>query len=428
MTHFFRSLLFLISASFSLIANSAVVLLDRIAAVVDDDTVMMSELDDRVENFYHRIEASGTTEAPPRETMQPRILEQLIIERIQINKGINAGVKISDAQVNQSIEKLAASQGSTIEQLVEKAHQDGITLATLRRELRNEMIIQQVQEALVGRRIRVTDQEVTSFLNSEEGQYWSSPDMNIGHILIPLSPAADAEAIADAQAKVDEIYRQLETGTDFRQLAITYSSGQNALQGGDWGWRKSTQLPPVFVKALEDIPANGVSQAIRSDAGFHILKLYDKRGAEKQLIQQHKVRHILIKPTQIRTEEETQKMLSGIREDIQAGADFAELAKQYSEDIGSALSGGDLGWSLPGQFVPEFEQVMNDIEVGETSKPFRSQFGWHILQVTDRRNQDFSDDIKTRQARNILFQRKYEEELPLWLQQIREEAYVDIKL
>lgn len=427
MTHFIRSLFFFITASFPLIANCDVILLDRIAAVVDDDTVMKSELDDRVANFYNRIAASGT-EAPPRETMVPRILEQLIIERIQIDKGINAGIKISDAQVNQAIEKMAGSQGITIEQLVEKAHQDGITLATLRRELRNEMIIRQVQEALVGRRIRVTDQEVTNFLNSEEGQYWSSPDMNIGHILIPLSPAADAEAVAEAQAKVDEIYRELQAGTDFRQLAITYSSGQNALQGGDWGWRKATQLPPVFVKALEGVPDNGVSQAIRSDAGFHILKLYGKRGAEKQLVQQNKVRHILIKPTQIRSEEDTRKMLSGIREDILAGADFAELAKQYSEDIGSALSGGDLGWSVPGQFVPEFEQVMNEIKVGDVSEPFRSQFGWHILQVTERRSQDFSDDIKSRQARNILFQRKYEEELPLWLQQIREEAYVDIKI
>ena len=427
MQNIYRSLVVIIGLTTALRGFADVVLLDRIAAVVDDDVVMMSELNSRMDNFYKRIEASGT-EPPPRDTMLPRVLDQLIIERIQLNNGLNAGIKISDAEINQAIERLAASQGLTIEQLAEKAHQDGLTLAELRRQLRNEMIISQVQEALVGGRIRVTEQEVTSFLNSEEGQYWSSPDMNIGHILIPLSPAADARTVVEAQEKVDDIYRQLKDGGDFRQLAITYSADQNALQGGDWGWRKATQLPPVFVKALEQVSPGNISQPIRSDAGFHILKLYEKRGAEKQLIQQHHVRHILIKPTQIRSEEDTRKMIMGIRDDILAGANFAELARQYSEDIGSALSGGDLGWSLPGQFVPEFEQAMNDIPVGEVSEPFRTQFGWHILQVTERRSQDFSDDIKKRQAQNILFQRKYEEELPLWLQQIREEAYVDIKL
>ena len=415
----------LLLAPFEAIAEP--VILDEVVAVVDDDVVMMSELNERVSSIYQRLEQSGT-EAPAREALLPRVLEQLIVERIQLNMGQRAGVRISDAELNQAIGRLAASQNLSPQAFVEQAHRSGISLAEIRHQLRNDILINRVQQNQVTRRIRVTEQEVNSFLNSEEGQYWSSPDLRLGHILISLSPGADATQVAQAQAKTEEVLSRIKSGDDFRNLAITTSSGQNALEGGDLGWRKATQLPLVFVQAVADLIPGEISRPVRSDAGYHILKLYERRGAEKTVILQHKVRHILIKPTQVRTEKEAEEMISEIRADIIAGASFEEMARKYSEDIGSALSGGDLGWSLPGQFVPEFEQAMNNVALNDVSAPFMSQFGWHILQVTERRNEDFSDTVKKRQAQNILMERKFEEERPLWLQEIREEAYVDIKI
>ena len=228
-------------------------------------------------------------------------------------------------------------------------------------------------------------------------------------------------------AKAKDLQAQISSGVDFRQLAIANSADQSALQGGDLGWRKMAQLPGVFIDAVEDLAVDEVSQPIRSGAGYHLLKLYERRGGGEQLIEQHFARHILIKPNQIRDQETTVSELNKLRDRALAGEDFAELAKEFSEDPGSGLKGGELGWSTPGMFVPEFEQTMNSIAVGEISAPFSSQFGWHILQVTERRKQDFSDDILRNRAENMLRQRKYEEELQVWLQEIRDEAFIEIK-
>ena len=211
-------------------------------------------------------------------------------------------------------------------------------------------------------------------------------------------------------------------------MAITHSADQSALQGGDLGWRKMSELPEVLIGPIAGLEPGQVTDIIRSNAGLHILKLYDKRGGDQQMIQQSKVRHILLKPNEIRGDEDTYNALAAIAAKISAGESFADLAREHSEDIGSALNGGDLGWSLPGKFVPQFEQVMNSIPIDQVSEPFRSDFGWHILQVTERRDQDFSEDIKRAQAENILRQRKFESELQIWLQEIRDEAFVEIKI
>ena len=418
------SLLFTTSASLAL---AQIQLLDQVAAVVDDDVVMLTELEERVERIYARLAQNGT-EAPARELLVPQVLERLITERLQLNMGLNAGVRISDAELNQTIARMAAAQGLSLEQLVEKAHSDGIKLSQLRSQLRNEMIIDRIQEARVNRRIRVTEQEITNFLNSEEGRTFTSAEVSLGHILLPLAAGASREQVAEAQQETVDILEQLQNGADFRKLAVTVSVGQNALNGGDLGWKKTAQLPSIFVQAVSNLKPGEVSAPIRSDAGLHLLKLYERRGGGEQLISQSKVRHILIKPNEIRSDDDAKNMLLGMKADVLAGADFAVLAKENSEDIGSALQGGDLGWSLPGQFVPQFEQIMNQTAVGEMSEPFRSQFGWHLLEVTDRRSQDFSADIKRKQAENILRSRKYEEELQIWLREIRDEAFVDIKL
>ena len=300
-------------------------------------------------------------------------------------------------------------------------------MATVRREITNEIIIMRVQQGRVMRRIRISEQELNNFLNSEEGRLVTSADVNLGQILFSVPSSSSTDETAAIVGKLNDVEQQIKDGADFRQLAIANSDDQTALQGGDLGWRKMAQLPGVFIEAVEAMEVGQVSQPIRSAAGFHLLKLYDRRGGEEKLIEQHFARHILVKPNQIRDEAATIQLLKDLRQSVQEGADFATLSKEHSEDPGSALKGGELGWSMPGMFVPEFEETMSSIALYEVSEPFRSQFGWHILQVTDRRMEDFSENILRNGAENLLRQRKFSEELQVWLQEIRDEAFIEIK-
>ena len=400
--------------------------LDKIIAIVDDDVVMRSEMEQRMATINIQIRQSGT-QPPPEDILRKQVLERMISERLQLNMGYRAGIRISDEELNQALERVAAGNSLTLEQYAQQVHNQGGTLAGVREEIRNEMILMRVQQGQVMRRIRVSDQELDNFLNSEEGRFLNSPDVNVGHILLPVSSGSSQEEMELVRDRAADLLQQTRSGTDFRQLAIANSSDQSALQGGDLGWRKLAQLPGVFIEAVEKLQSGEVSEPVRSDAGFHLIKLYERRGGGEQLIEQHFARHILMTPNEIRSEEDTVATLENLRKQVQEGGDFAALAKDNSEDPGSALKGGELGWSVPGMFVPEFEQTMSNIALNEVSAPFRSQFGWHILQVTDRRKQDFSDDILRNRAQNVLRQRKYEEELQVWIQEIRDEAFVEIK-
>jgi len=401
------------------------VLLDQVVAVINDEVVMSSELQARANEIYSQLQQSGT-EIPPRDALISQVLERLILERIQLLKGQRVGIRFSDAEVNEAMENMAKRQNMTLSEMVEKAHQSGTKLSAIRQRVRNELIIGKVQEGSINRRINITEQAIDNFLNSQEGRSWSSPDVNLGHILLPLSAGAPRDKVTKTQEKILDIYNQAQNGTDFKSLAIANSAGQNALKGGDLNWRKTAQLPNLFITAIQDLSPGQISEPIRSDAGYHLLKLYERRGGGR-VLEQHNVRHILLSPSEIRTDEETLATINKLRKEIQDGKDFTAAAKEYSEDIGSAMSGGGLGWSVPGQFVPQFEKTMNTIEIGQVSEPFKSQFGWHILQVTERRKQDFTEDIKRSQARNIIKQRKFQEELQIWLQEIRDEAFVEIK-
>jgi len=402
--------------------------LDRVVAVVNDDVVMATELEDQVSAVYQRL-ATSNTQAPPREELVPQVLDKLILDRLQLNMGLRAGIKISDEEVNQAIARIAQQQGYSAEQFVAAAQRQGLTSDKLRARVTEEIIISRVQQGQVQRRINITEQEIDNFLKSEEGKTMSSPDVNLGHILLTLSPSAPATEVEEVLRKAETIRQQAEQGTDFRQLAVANSSGPNALQGGDLGWRKMAQLPPLFTTELAKMSPGQVTPPMRSDAGYHLLKLYDRRdsGGEK-MIEQSNVRHILVKPNEIRNEEDSRRFIESLRTRILNGEDFAKIARQYSEDPGSALKGGELGWSVPGQFVPEFEQAVNNAELNVITAPLRTQFGWHIIQVTERRQQDFSQEIMRSQAANSIRQRKFEEELQIWLQQIRDEAFVEIKL
>jgi peptidyl-prolyl cis-trans isomerase SurA len=307
--------------------------------------------------------------------------------------------------------------------------QDGLTINALRHQLREELIVQQVQKARVNYRIQISEQEIDNFLNSEEGKFWLSPEYQLGHILIPFSGNGRDEDMTQTQARAASIFNELSNGSDFRALAVAHSGGQNALQGGDMGWRKAVELPELFADQLTDAKIGLVTEPFASGAGFHILTVYDRRGAEETVIQQAKVRHILLTPSEILTDEEAYNQLVDFREQILAGtANFEDLAREHSEDIGSMLAGGDLGWSLPGKFVPEFEQMMNNTPTGEISPPFRSQFGWHMLKVDVRRDENMTETVVRNQAANLLRSRRFNEELEIWLQELRAQAYVENRL
>jgi peptidyl-prolyl cis-trans isomerase SurA len=415
-----------IALSFSLSISAQVTMLDRVVAIVDDDIVLDSELQQRMMTINEQIAQSGT-QAPPQEIILQQVLERLISERLQLNMGYNAGIRITDEELNAAITRVAQSNGLTITQYITDIQSRGGTIAVVREEIRNEMVIRRVQQGKVMRRIRISEQELDNFLTSEEGRFLISPDVNIGQILLSVPTGSSKNDTDGILARAQKLQTDTANGTDFRQLAIANSADQSALQGGDLGWRKMAQLPGVFIDAVEQLELGQVSDPIRSDAGYHLLKLYERRGGGKQLIEQHFARHILLKPNQIRDEQATIAELNGLREQVLAGEEFAKLSKQLSEDPGSALKGGELGWSTPGMFVPEFEETMNSIALNEISAPFASQFGWHILQVTERRDQDFSSEILRNRAQNMLRERKYEEELQVWLQEIRDEAFIEIK-
>ena len=409
------------------LSNAQVKILDKIIAIVDDDVVLQSELNRRMSSIIKQIKQSNTT-APPEDLLKKQVLDRLISERIQLSIGYNAGVRISDDEPNQAIGRVAASNNLSIDQYIDRLTMEGTSLSIIREEVRHELIIMRVQQASIMRRIRVSDQELNNFLNSEEGQLVSSPDVNIGQILLAVSSNASKASIDRVSNQAMDLYQQIQDGKDFKELALSYSMDQSALQGGDLGWRNMAQLPKIFSQEIDLLTLGTVSEPIRSGAGFHLIKLYDRRGGDAKLIEQNLVRHILLEPNALRNKLETKKFLQQIKNQVLAGEDFEQLAKAHSEDKSSALDGGNLGWSTPGMFVPEFEATMNNIAIGEISEPFESQFGWHILQVTDRRQQDFSEEILRNRAQNLIRQRKYDEELQVWLQEIKDEAFIEIKI
>ncbi|GAB1256470.1 peptidylprolyl isomerase [Aurantivibrio plasticivorans] len=403
------------------------IVLDRIAAVVDEGVVMESDLRTQLRAIKARMASQGG-EVPPAEVLEQQVLEHLIVQELQMQMAARAGVKIDDAEINQALDEIRRRNGLNDEQFAAQLQSEGLTIADLREDLRKELIVARVQRGAVGNRLDVTQTDIDNFLNSKEGQFWRAPEYHLGHILIAVSSGASDEDVSTALAKANDIREKAISGADFGQLATTYSAGQNALEGGDLGWRKPAQLPGLFAQQLEDAQAGLITEPFRSGAGFHILKVLEQRGGGEQMIEQTKVRHILVQPSVILSSEDARKLLVEVRQKILEGADFAEMAKEHSKDPGSMLSGGDLGWSVPGQFVPEFEQTMQETNIGEISEPFLSQHGWHILRVDDRREQDMSEAVVRNQALNLLRSRRFEEELPIWLQEIRDDAYVDIKV
>jgi peptidyl-prolyl cis-trans isomerase SurA len=406
------------------LVQAATEMLDQVVAIVDDDIIMASELRERLASISETIESRGL-ERPPEEILIRETLDRLILESIQVQKGVRVGVRISDAQLNASMQRIAAQNGMTLDQFRTALEQSGQSYNEMREQVRREMIIQRVQQGHVNQRIEISDQEVDNFLATQEGQKLTQPEYRLLHALLPISPDVSSSEEAAAKAHVDKLLARIRAGEPFEQV-VSSSGGRYTFTGGDLGWRKLDDLPSLFSDVAPTLAKGETADPVRSASGFHLIKMEDKRGGE-QMVKQTKTRHILVKPSEILSDDGARDLVAGLKSRSLAGEDFSDLAREYSEDIGSAQEGGDLGWVSPGQMVPEFEQAMNATGVGEVSDPVRSQFGWHILVVDERREQDMTGEASRNQAANFLHQRKYQEELDAWLRQIRDEAFVDIK-
>ena len=402
--------------------------LDRVVAIVDNDVIMQSQLDRRLAEVQQSL-AKRSGEQPPREALAPQVLERLIVENLQLQIGERSGIRIADEELNQALATIAQRNNLTLDQFRAALARDGLSYDEAREQVRRELIISRVRQRRVAERIQVSEQEVENFLASDLGKLQLSEEFRLANILIPLSEGASAQAIQDAERQAREIHAQLQRGADFARLAAARSASENALEGGEIGWRKAAQLPPPFDGMIGALSVGEVSEPVRTPAGFIMLKLLDKRGGEQGVLREEvHVRHILLKPSEIRSDEQTRQLAERLYQRLRAGEDFAALAKSFSEDPGSALNGGDLNWIDPNALVPEFRAVMADSRIGELSQPFRSPFGWHVLEVLDRRTSDASGEAREQQALNLLRNRKYDEELQNWLRQIRDEAYVETRL
>ena len=397
-----------------LFVNGEIKLLDRIAVIVDDGIIMQSQVEKQTNTILENYKAQNI-EPPQIEILRNEVIEKLIIDELQLQMAERAGIKISDSELNDTFIRIAGNNNMSLEEFINFLKSQGTSYEDLREDIRNQMLIQRVQQGRVASEIEITDKEFEGFLEANESLESLQPEIQLGQILV--------KSIADAE----KISQKIKSGEDFQQLAKEFSESASAQNGGILEWKRPSEMANLFASAIDGKDKNWVSEPLKSGAGYHIIKLIDKRGELVQFEDQWKVRHILLSPSAIRTNEETFQEIEDIRNSILDGEDFATLAKDFSEDPGSANNGGDLGWSGAGRYAPEFEATMLASKIGEVSEIFETQFGYHFLEVVDKRNKDITNDLIEDRAYNILFSRKYDEALENSLRSMRAEAFVEIK-
>ena len=402
-------------------------LIDRVVAVVDSGVIMESQLNSRVEEILIRLK-NDKAELPPLNLLEEQVLDRLIIEEIQLQLADRAGIKISDSELNQTLSRVSSQNNLSLEEFRLKLEAEGTSYKSFRDTIKKELIIQRVQRGKVGAKIDISEQELENFINSEEGRTQLAEQYNVQHILLSVKSGLSEIEIEAIENEAVSLLERLENGESFEKLAASYSAGQKALEGGFLGWRTSAELPSLFAEVVTGLTVGEVAQPVRSGAGFHILKLTDKRGNTVKFLDQTLARHILVQPSEIRTENQAEVLINDIYKRLKEGEDFKQLARQFSEDPGSKMDGGELGWSNPGDYDPAFEMTLNATEIGQLSEPVKSSFGWHIIEVMDRRNEDVSQEEQKNRAYQIIFKRKFDQELQSTLIELRAEAYVDIKL
>lgn len=402
-------------------------LLDRILAVVNDDVITQVELNRELELVQKQIRARKMS-LPPMDVLRTQVLERIIYRNLQLQLAGNSRIQVDDEAVNRTILRFAAENNLSLSEYRDALQQEGFDFAEYREGMRTEMIIGRLRQRHIINQVVVSNQEVDDFLATQAVQGNAGDEFHLAHILVAVRESASPEDIEQQRQKAQALVNRLRVGADFSQVAMSASDGQQALEGGDLGWRTLGQVPSLFVAVVTGLAEGGISDLIRSPSGFHIVKLVEKRSKlQKNIVTQTKVRHILVRPSELVSSSMAQTRLSQLRQRIQQGDDFAELARANSDDSTSAVNGGDLGWVTPGNMAPEFEQVMARTQPGETSEVFASPFGWHILQVQDRREYDNTEQARIEQAREALRMRKVEEQTEVWLQRLRDEAFVELK-
>ena len=423
-----RSLFLLAGLLTALSVQAEILHVDRIIAVVNDDVVLESEVTTRLRTVKAQL-AQRNTRLPPEEALRKQVLERLILLRLQLQAAERSGIVINDNALNTAVNGIAKQNNMSLAQFRATLEKDGFDFAAFREDIRREMIVSQLRKRQVTQRINITDQEIDNFLSTNKAKSSASNEYRLSHILIATPEGASSEQIEKARSKAAAIVNRLRAGDDFKQLAASSSAGQQAFEGGDLGWRKQAQLPTLFIEVVSKLNKGDISDPIRSPSGFHIVRLTDLRSEEQRhIITQTLSRHILINTNEVTSDNDAKTRLQQLMVRLEGGEDFATLARAHSDDRGSAANGGDLGWTSPGALVPQFEAAMNKLQAGQISQPFRTPFGWHIVQVIDRREHDDTDQFLRGKAREFLTQRKTEEETQAWLRRLRDEAYVEYRL
>ena len=413
--------------SFSVSLQADVKWLDRVSVLVDDDVILFSEIERRVSAVRQQIESSGQA-VPDEKALRLQVLERLVMESIQLQRARRAGVRVSDEELTASIQRIAEGNGMTVEQLRTQIETDGIQFPIFREDIRKEIMIGRVRQGSVRQQVFVSDQEIEDVLKLMEEQGASSIEYKLRHMLIAIPESADADEIDDARDKAEDVKRRFSEGTDFVAMILSESDGNDALNGGDFGWRTIEQLPSLFTDSVAAMTKGQLSEAIRSPNGLHLLYLEDRRGGvETQMVDEVNYAHIMIKVSTITSDDQAEARLLAIREEIVSGeTTFEDQAKVYSEDLTSASKGGDLGWADPSAFEPLYGNQVDDLTDGAMSEPFKGTAGWYLVKRNGSRRTDQTDEYKRNRAHMVLFNRKFDEEQESWLREIREQAYVKI--
>jgi peptidyl-prolyl cis-trans isomerase SurA len=418
----------LLLAGLPIYCYPVLIMLDRIVAVVDEDVIMQSEVDIRMMAVKAQLASSPQGTPPPDDVLTSQIIDRLVLESLQLQMADRGGVRVSDSELNTAMRGIAEQNRMTLEQFQQAILEDGISYVEMRDQIRRELMIGRVQKGVMRGRIKITEQEIKNFLESEVGEVITADEYRLAHILLASPPKATTAQMLSVKRDADELLERINDGADFQSLAVERSAGQNALEGGDLGWRKAVQLPTMFSDIAQEMQTGEVRGPIKSGSGYHLVKLLEKRGAKAEgQVEQTEVRHVLIQTSEIRTDNEARELAQSLRDEIVGGRSFDEIAKLHSDDPGSALSGGDLGWSRAGIFVPKFEEVMDSLDPNVVSEVFHTEHGYHFLEVTGRRVEDFSERFRMGQAENYLRNQMFEEELEAWLREIREGAFVEIR-
>lgn len=407
--------------------SSGGALLDRVAATVNDGIVLQSELDEQVEIISQRLRQQNL-ELPAQNVLRRQVLERLVLQEIQAQRAERAGIKVSDEMLNNALQDVAQRNGLTLSQLPAALADQGIDYSLYRESMRKEVMLTLLRQRDVLARINVTPREIDQFLERERRAPSETSEYNVSHILIAVPQAGTPEQLEEAEKRAAEVHRRAKEGEDFAKLAVAYSNSQTALEGGLIGWRKGPELPTIVADLVVKLEPGQVSEPLRTPSGYHIVRLNEVRGNAPVITSQVHARHILLKPNEIQDDATVRQRLATVRQRILDGEDFAGLAATLSQDPGSAAEGGDLGWAGPGTFVPEFEQALQGLKENEISEPFRTQYGWHIVQLLGRREMDTTEEMRRQRAFAQLRESKADEETELWLRRLRDEAYVEYKM